>query len=135
MNKPQHLVYVSGPYRCPNKTIAGVRRNIERARAVAEYLAIKGYGFICPHLNTAFMDGLCPDKFWLDMDLLILERCDRIVMVPGWKESQGSLMELEHARNRGLEYMGTCYVYGEKVAGFNIDSEAEIIDALKGKHQ
>lgn len=131
MNKPQHLVYISGPYRAP--TPSGIHRNIQRARAVAEYLASQGYAYHCPHMNTAFMDGICDDEFWIAMDLLILERCDRIAMVPGWKKSEGSLIELEHARERGLEYMGTYYVGTDGGPIIIKDTEAEIVEALKGK--
>ena len=99
------LVYVAGPYCSP--TIAGVRANIERARAVAEQLWAAGYPTVCPHLNTALMDGVACDETFLQGDMLILERCDRVVLVPGWIDSAGTRAEIAHARARGLPVFAT----------------------------
>ncbi|HQE20292.1 MAG TPA: hypothetical protein PK607_17460, partial [Aggregatilineales bacterium] len=69
-----YLVYVAGPYRAA--TVDGIRENIEAARRVARRLWQAGYPTICPHMNTAFMDGAAPDEVWLQGGLVILERCD-----------------------------------------------------------
>ena len=79
-----------------------VTRNIEAARAVARELWLMGFAVICPHSNTALMDGIDTGELFLDGDLAILERCDFIVMLPGWQESSGATAELEHARALGL---------------------------------
>lgn len=90
------VIYVIGPYRA--ETLAGVRRNIERAREVAEWLWSEfggmGVAVICPHLNSALMDGVAKDKVFLDGDLEILRRCDGAVCVPGWQFSEGSCGEV-----------------------------------------
>lgn len=94
------IAFTSGPYRSP--TIAGIVANIRAAEAVAIEYWRKGYAVICPHKNTALFDGLADDDVWLDGDLEILSRCDVIVMFGGWRESQGSLVELAYARELGL---------------------------------
>jgi len=94
------LVYVAGPYRAP--TISGVRANIERARAVAEQLWAAGYPTVCPHLNTALMDGIASDVVFLAGAKLMLERCDRMVLVQRWNKSAGTRAEVGYAISRGL---------------------------------
>ncbi|HDY89352.1 MAG TPA: DUF4406 domain-containing protein [bacterium] len=96
------VVYISGPYR--NKTIDGIYENIQRARVVAKkYWATCNYAVICPHLNTAMMDGIVPEQIWLKGDIEILKRCDIIVMMKGWETSAGACDEHAHANNRNLE--------------------------------
>jgi len=95
------IAFISGPYRPSNgKTVLENIRN-------AEKYAIKywrlGYAVICPHLNTAHFDGLCPDHVWLDGDLEILKRCDVIVMIPGYWKSSGAIKEFQLAHKLGLE--------------------------------
>ncbi len=95
-----YLVYVAGPYRAA--TVGGICENIEAARRVAQLLWQAGFPTICPHMNTAFMDGAAPDEVWLQGDLVILERCDAIVLTPGWDRSKGAVAEREYALERGL---------------------------------
>ena len=95
-----YLAYVAGPYRAA--TVDGIRENIEAARRVAQRLWQAGFPTICPHMNTAFMDGAAPDEVWLQGDLVILERCDAIVLTPGWDRSKGAVAEREYALERGL---------------------------------
>lgn len=98
------IVYVSGPYRAD--TIAGMHRNIENARAVAEYLWKQGYAVICPHLNTAYMDGVAADDVILKGDLVILRVCDAIAFVEGWYNSEGSQDEWQEAQITKMENLG-----------------------------
>lgn len=97
------LVYISGPYSAP--TINGVHDNIERARAAAVDLWQKGYAVICPHLNSAYMDGVASWETFMEADLLILSKCDAIYMLPGWEKSTGARMELAKAKELGLDVL------------------------------
>ncbi len=89
------IAYLAGPYR--SDSVNGLYENIQRARRIAlEYWRL-GYAVICPHLNTAFMDGACPDNVWLEGDIEIMLRCDVVVMLPGGKESKGAWEEYTRA--------------------------------------
>lgn len=93
------LVYVAGAYRA--KTKIGEIINILKARKVAKELWKVGYAAICPHSNTALYKGL-PDSVWLDGDIEMLTRCDLMVLVPGWENSQGTLNEIDVAKVKGI---------------------------------
>jgi len=58
---------------------------------------------LIPHTNTAFFAGELSDEFWLDATQELLERCDGILMIPGWQFSDGAIEEREVARAFGME--------------------------------
>lgn len=98
------LIYVAGPFRAP--TLAAIQRNIDRARDVAVALASAGLMPVCVHT----MEGLAMHdiqqgdngQFWVDGTLEIMRRCDAVVLVDGWQNSQGTLGEIEEARKLGI---------------------------------
>ncbi len=94
------LAYVAGPYRAA--TESAVVANIRAAEGIAITLWQAGYAVICPHKNTALFGGLAPDEVWLKGDLVMLARCDMVVLVPGWRRSSGTQAEVAHARARGI---------------------------------
>ena len=101
---PIPLLYVAGPYRADTRE--GIELNIQSARAVAVRAAKKGWAVICPHLNTAHMDELAPeldDQFWLDATMEMMRRCDAVVLVQGWSESNGSCAEIEEAERLDMD--------------------------------
>lgn len=93
------VAYIAGPYR-PNNG----RTVLENVR-LAEQVAIKywrlGYAVICPHKNTEFFDGLCPDNVWLEGDLEIVKRVDVVVAMENYKDSSGAIAEIELAKSMG----------------------------------
>jgi hypothetical protein len=89
------LAYVAGPYRA--STESGVVQNIRNAEAVAVELWKMGYAVICPHKNTALFGGLAPDEVWLKGDLVMMRRCDLVVLAPGWQKSSGTRDEINDA--------------------------------------
>lgn len=56
-----------------------------------------GYAVFCPHMNSALMDGTMPDDYWMNEDLEILHRCDAIVMLKDWEQSEGARIEHQKA--------------------------------------
>ena len=79
--------------------------NIRAAELTAIDLWRIGFAVICPHKNTALLDGTLGDDdshIWLEGDLVMLERCDCIVMIPGWERSEGAKAEKEFAKERDI---------------------------------
>lgn len=84
------VVYIAGPYR---GNVVRRALNILRARRAAIFVWQHGGVALCPHLNTAFFDGHAPDETWLEGDLELLQRCDAVWTIDGWRESAGALTE------------------------------------------
>lgn len=109
------VLYTAGPYRADS--IWGIAHNIESARIVARQLWLAGHAVICPHANSAFMDGPAgtTDDLFISGDLALLRRCDGIVMLPGWEASKGAVAELKYAEDHGLKvflYDADCDLLG-----------------------
>lgn len=77
-----------------------MRQNIYRASLVAAHLWAAGFPTICPHTNSAFMDGIAADNVWLEGYIRILELCDVVVFLPH-ENSEGS--KAEHSRAVNLK--------------------------------
>lgn len=95
------LAYVAGPYR-DSRGAWFIQENIRAAERLSLELWAMGFAIICPHKNTAFFDGLLPDRAWLDGDLTILARCDLLVLGPRWRASRGARGEREFAERKGI---------------------------------
>ena len=93
--KPMPLVYLAGPYRA--NTEYGIRLNIRNAGDQALQLWLMGFAVICPHMNTAGWGGTAPDQLWLDGDLVMMARCDAVIMMENWDKSEGATAEREAA--------------------------------------
>lgn len=95
------VAYVAGPYRDPRGPFY-IRENIRRAEAVALDLWQQGVPALCPHLNTALFDGAAPDEVWLAGDLVMLARCDVVVLTEDWSRSAGTRAEARFAEQSGI---------------------------------
>jgi hypothetical protein len=49
-----------------------------------------------------YLSGAAPDEVWLEGDLELMRRCDAVLLVPGWKQSSGTVAEVTEARRMGL---------------------------------
>ena len=100
--KQMELIYVAGPYRGKSKirviNFFQRLRNIHRARKAAKELWGMGYAVICPHSNSAMMDGVCPDENFLAGTLSMMAACDKVVLLDGWVNSSGTWGEINKAK-------------------------------------
>jgi len=103
------VIYVAGPYRASSEW--GVAENIRRAEKAAVELWKRGWAVICPHKNTAFFGGACPDVVWLEGDKELLRRCDAIFMLDEWEDSKGATEELALATKLKLAVFHQLYGY------------------------
>jgi hypothetical protein len=97
------LIYVAGKYR-DNRGAWWIRENIRAAEKAAQFIWQRGGAALCPHKNTAFMDGLpgCPDEVWLKGDLVMLSRCDAVYALENWQDSIGATAEITYAREKNI---------------------------------
>ncbi len=91
------LIYIAGPYRAKNHS--QVIDNIYNARDAAVELLRRGWGYICPHLNSGGLEqyGFSDDIF-LDIGLEQMRRCDAVFVLDGWERSEGTKMEIKFAK-------------------------------------
>ncbi len=94
------IIYIAGSYR--SKSINQIYENIQLARKAAIELAKNDIFFLCPHLNSGFMDGANSDEYFLSLGLELLTRCDYLLLIGDWRKSDGSCMEREMALNLGI---------------------------------
>ncbi len=95
------LAYVAGPYRAP--TAHERQENIHQARRWAGELWKRGYAVICPHMNTANLDGTASEAEFLAGTLEMMKRCDVVFLMPRWKESEGARHEKSVATALGMD--------------------------------
>jgi hypothetical protein len=131
------VIYLAGPYRSDIGPW-GVAQNIERAREAARELWKMGLPVICPHANTAMMDGAdIPVDLWLDGDIAMMERCDAVVVLPGWESSAGTKGEIRRAEEIGIPVYywpttATGHRDSAEVLGFRLQ-DGRIAQRLSGK--
>ena len=85
------IVYIAGKYRGDN--INEIYENIQLARQHSAKLWRLGYAVLCPHMNTALMDGAVSDETFLQGAKEMLKRCDYIYLLPNWEISRGAIEE------------------------------------------
>jgi hypothetical protein len=98
-----NVVFVSGPI-SDGETLGWFARtrNLWRAWKATRWLLQKGYAVHCPHLSTAFMQGVVPYEKFLEGDIEILRRCDFAFMLRGWANSKGARQERLAATLHGI---------------------------------
>jgi len=106
------VIYVAGKYR-DKRGEYYVRENIRAAEIAALDVWEQGAVAICPHKNTALLDGArgLNNDTWLRGYIEILSRCDALYLVEyNWKHSEGTLAEIIYARDHDIPIL---YTYEE----------------------
>ena len=99
----QRYVYIAGPYRDKSGYLA-IDRNIATAREWAARLAQNHIPFYCPHLNSAHFEVITPtvpEEWWLEMHMIFLERAAAMLLLPGWRDSNGTIVEVSRGDDLG----------------------------------
>ena len=118
------LVYVAGPYSAP--TEEGRDTNIQEAWTLGCQVATLGALPVVPHMNTAHMDALQDQQWWLDATLELMLRCDAVIMLPSWPRSHGATNERAVALKVGLPVFETMPELAEWVAASLVE-DADIV--------
>ena len=98
-------IYISGPMsNTPNS-------NLEAFDKAEKQLKQLGFNVLNPHkiceeLNTKFSGmGKSPEyEDYLKEDIIqMLSKCDKVLVLPGWRGSEGSKLEIANAIECGLD--------------------------------
>lgn len=105
----ESYVYVSGP-------MTGMKdNNVHAFNAAAKKLRKRGYLVV----NPAELDGVEACMTWeacLRRDLrFLVQSCDKIALLPGWKKSRGANLEVDVAKRLGFEIHSVTYFLKRKV--------------------
>ena len=128
--EPKGKVFVSGPY---SGTLEETALHVARARVVISNVLQAGWAPVCPNVFWSPFADLQDYDFWLEAALSLLETCDALILVPGWKNSSGAQKEVARAKELGipvfetvdqLEYYGN-HTEGRKPLGLKELRELE----------
>ena len=98
------VIYIAGKYRGPNAW--AVEQNIRAAEEVAARVWAMGMVALCPHANSRHMEGVASDEVFLAGTLELMRRCDAVLLVPNWRDSEGARAEVAEAERLGLPVFG-----------------------------
>ena len=93
------VVYIAGPFRGDSAYVVSV--NVFAAESAAFAVAQAGAIPLCPHTLYRNFDGTITDQFWLNATMELMRRCDAVLMILGWRESQGARAEKLEAERLG----------------------------------
>jgi len=94
------VIYIAGPFRADNAW--AVEQNIRKAESLGMAVAKMGHAYLCPHTNSRFFDGTITDKYWLEMTMELMRRCDAVLVAPEYQGSEGTEGEIVEAWNIGM---------------------------------
>jgi len=93
------VIYVAGPYRSPY--VYQIWENIQVARDFALAIWNQGHVALCPHLNSMFFEGITTPKQFILGTLELMRRCDAVVVLPRYENSEGTVGEIAEAKRLG----------------------------------
>lgn len=98
------VIYIAGKYRGPNQW--AIEQNIRAAEEVAARVWAMGHVALCPHANSRHMEGVASDEVFLAGTLELMRRCDAVLLVPNWRDSEGARAEVAEADRLGIPVFG-----------------------------
>lgn len=94
------VVYIAGRFRAKDGWL--INENVFVAEKAGRGVARLGGMPLVPHSIGAHMAGTEDDTFWLTGTLELMRRCDLVLVLPGWEDSQGARGEIAEAERIGL---------------------------------
>lgn len=94
------VVYIAGRFRAKDGWL--INENVFVAEKAGRGVAQLGAMPLVPHSIGAHMAGTEDDTFWLTGTLELMRRCDLVLVLPGWEDSQGARGEIAEAERIGL---------------------------------
>ena len=102
------MIYLASPFTHKDPEVQAVRAR--RAANAAADLMMAGEVIYSPIAHGCAIDTFLPrvlslsHDFWMKQCLAILEKCDAlyVLMLDGWDESVGLLLEVERATQKGM---------------------------------
>jgi len=94
------VIYIAGPFRGAHAW--AIAQNVHRAECAAYEIFASGHVALCPHTNTRHFDSSLPDQIFIDGTLELMRRCDAVIVLPDYKNSQGTLGEIAEAHRLGM---------------------------------
>lgn len=113
------IAYVAGPYRS-KKGVRQVIIHIRNAEEVALELWQIGYAVVCPHKNSELFESVIDEDVIMEGEVVIMKRCDLVVLMEGWENSVGSCNE----RKIAIEHRIPVFYWpcdARKLINFNSD--------------
>jgi hypothetical protein len=93
---PMIVCYIAGPY-TETKTCT-VEQNIDNARRVASEIRSNGMAAVVPHLESLGCAESLDYEGWMEHGFALLNKCDCVVLLEGWRVSKGTIREVDLAK-------------------------------------
>ena len=94
------VIYIAGKYTDGNKQSTNL--NIDKAERISKKIWKNGMAAICPHLNTRNWNGLLSQDEFIEGYFSIVKKCDAMIMLDNWKDSEGAQAEHWLAASYGI---------------------------------
>jgi len=123
---PVKLIYICGPLSAP--TEEGIDANVKRAHEAGRKVWAVGAMAIIPHLNSPsriFKDVMTAEMIYI-ADLELLDRCDYVFRLPGWRDSYGSRLETAWANFRQIPVYESFEELEKKLNGSSAHNEVDV---------
>lgn len=91
-------IYISGPITGIDEAKCKAAFNVAVAR-----LFLKGYEAVSPWHISQMLPPSFTYEDYMEIDMVLLKKCDAILMLPGWENSKGATKELTYAKKNDMK--------------------------------